>query len=76
MNETTPSPINQPRRLTRVQDGKMLAGVCTGLAKYFNIDPVVVRLLVILLSFLGGAGIVGYIAAWILVPSDEGEQIG
>jgi phage shock protein PspC (stress-responsive transcriptional regulator) len=54
----------------------MLAGVCTGLAKYFNIDPVVVRLLVILLSFLGGAGIVGYIAAWILVPSDEAGQSG
>jgi phage shock protein PspC (stress-responsive transcriptional regulator) len=68
MTEPTPSAIFQPRRITRVRDGKILGGVCTGLGRYFDVDPVLVRLLMVLLTFIGGAGIAFYLAAWILVP--------
>ena len=73
---TTPTP--EPpvsRRLTRSSGDRVIAGVAGGLGRYFSIDPVLVRLVLIVLIFAGGAGLILYAAAWILVPSDgqEGE---
>jgi phage shock protein PspC (stress-responsive transcriptional regulator) len=48
----------------------MIAGVCGGLAEYFDVDPSLVRLIVILTIFLGGAGLVLYIVAWLIVPEN------
>jgi phage shock protein PspC (stress-responsive transcriptional regulator) len=48
----------------------MIAGVCGGLAEYFDVDPSLVRLIVILTVFLGGAGLVLYIMAWLIVPEN------
>jgi phage shock protein PspC (stress-responsive transcriptional regulator) len=59
-----------PRRLTRVREGKMLAGVSTGLARYLGIDPVVVRVGFALTTVFGGAGFLAYIACWVLMPQD------
>ncbi|MBE3578258.1 MAG: PspC domain-containing protein [Limnochordales bacterium] len=60
-----------PRRLYRKRQGSMLAGVAAGLADYFQLDVSLVRLLIILLTVLSaGAGIVGYILAWIIVPEE------
>lgn len=56
------------RRVYRDTKRGKLAGVCEGLGEYLDIDPVVIRLIFILLAFWGGAGILAYIAAWILVP--------
>ena len=56
------------KRLYRIEDGKMLAGVCGGVAEYFNIDPTVVRLGWALISAFAGAGIIAYIAAAIIMP--------
>ena len=56
------------KRLYRVEEGKKLAGVCGGVAEYFNIDPTVVRLGWALVSCFLGAGIVAYIAAAIIMP--------
>lgn len=56
------------RRLYRSGNEKLLGGVCGGIAEYFNIDPVIVRLLWIALCFAGGAGIILYIIAWIIIP--------
>lgn len=56
------------RRVYRSRTDKKIAGVCGGLAKYFDIDPVIVRLFWILFFFLGGAGIILYIIAWIVIP--------
>src|SRR3954468_1730290 len=61
----------EPRRLTRSSDDKVVAGVCAGLARYFNVDPVIVRVVAVVLALIGGAGIAGYVAAWLLVPSDD-----
>lgn len=49
----------------------MIAGVCGGLAEYFNIDPVIVRVIAVLLLLPGGLpGLVPYIILWIIVPED------
>ncbi len=57
-----------PRRLYRSADDKMLGGVCAGLAEYFNIDPVIVRLVSLAGLFLAGATFWAYIIMWIVVP--------
>ena len=56
------------KKLYRIEEGKMVAGVCGGVAEYFNIDPTVVRLGWVLVSCFAGAGIVAYIAGAIIMP--------
>jgi phage shock protein PspC (stress-responsive transcriptional regulator) len=62
-----------PRRLYRTRDDRVIAGVCAGIARYFNIDPVLVRVGAVALAFLGGAGLLAYLAAVLLIPK-EGES--
>lgn len=59
------------KRLYKIQNGKMLCGVCGGIAEYFNIDPTIVRLLWVLLIFCVGTGILAYIVAAIIMPSNN-----
>ncbi len=56
------------KRLYRSRKERMLAGVCGGIAEYFEVDPPIVRLAWVLFTFAGGAGLVAYIIAWIIVP--------
>ena len=58
------------KRLFRSRDHAQIAGVCHGVAEYLAIDPVVVRLVTVVVTFLTGIvpGILAYIAGWILVP--------
>lgn len=63
------------RKLYRNENDKVLGGVCSGLANYFNIDVVVVRIIFVLLLF-AGVGFLTYIIMWIAVPSSATEQIG
>jgi len=56
------------KRLYRLPRNKMIGGVCTGLGEYFSIDPVLVRLVFIILAFQQGIGILAYIILWIVVP--------
>lgn len=63
------------RRLTRPRDERVIAGVCSGIARYFSIDPVITRIAAVGLVFLGGVGVVLYLAAWLLVP-EEGAEPG
>lgn len=58
----------QPRRLYRDQKRKVLGGVCAGLGYYFNVDPVWIRLLFVLLTFAWGIILLAYIILWIAVP--------
>ena len=62
----------QPKRLYRSRD-RVLAGVCSGLARYFNIDPIIVRVAAVAGLLAGGVTLVAYIAALILVPVEPGE---
>ncbi|HEY6312317.1 MAG TPA: PspC domain-containing protein [Streptosporangiaceae bacterium] len=54
----------------RIQDGRLVAGVCVGLAAYFGIDPTLVRLGFVLLTFLGGLGALLYLGAWVVIPEE------
>jgi phage shock protein C len=56
------------KRLVRLNDDKMVFGVCSGIAYYFDIDPVIVRLLFVLLTVAGGNGIIIYLLMAILMP--------
>jgi phage shock protein PspC (stress-responsive transcriptional regulator) len=66
--DPTTSQPPAPRRLYKSSDDRMIAGVCGGLAEYFGIDPVIVRVIAVALVFAGGAGLLAYVAAWLLVP--------
>lgn len=57
------------KRLYRSNRDKMLAGVCGGLAEYFDIDPTLVRIAWVFFTFLGGSGILLYIIALIVIPA-------
>ena len=56
------------KRLYRSRKNRMIAGVCGGLAEYFDIDPVIMRVLFVVITLGGGFGIIGYILLWIIVP--------
>jgi phage shock protein C len=56
------------RKLYRKPNEQMIAGVCSGLAEYFSLDTTIVRLLFVLLLFLGGHGILIYLILWIVMP--------
>jgi phage shock protein C len=58
----------QPKRLYRSRTDSMIAGVCGGLAEYFNIDPALVRLAFVAVLLLGGSAVLIYIIMWIVVP--------
>jgi phage shock protein PspC (stress-responsive transcriptional regulator) len=70
---STEATAARPRPLSRPHDGRMIAGVCRGLGEYFDVDPVIFRVLLAVLAFFGGAGVIAYAAAWILIP-DAGSR--
>ncbi len=49
----------------------MIAGVCGGLADYFNIDPTIMRILFVVIAFAGGASLLAYLIMWIIVPEEK-----
>ena len=58
------------KKLYRSEKDRMIAGVCGGLAEYFDVDPVIVRLLWVAVTIFVGAGILLYIIACIIVPNE------
>jgi phage shock protein PspC (stress-responsive transcriptional regulator) len=61
---------DQIRKLYRSASDRWVAGVCAGLGEYFGIDPVLVRVLWIILSLASlGIGVVGYVLLWIVIPN-------
>jgi phage shock protein C len=64
------------KRLYRSRKDKIIAGVCAGIGRYFDIDPVIVRIIAIVLFFWGGSGIIAYIIAVIVIPLEpEPDQM-
>ena len=61
------------KKLYRSRYDKKLAGVCAGLAKYLNMDPTVVRLVWILVTLFGGAGLLAYIICALVIPEEPAE---
>ena len=60
----------QTRRLYRSRTNRKLAGVCGGLARYFNTDATLMRVLFVVLALLGGPGLVIYLVLWLVVPAE------
>ena len=58
----------------RSSDDRIVAGVCAGVARHLNIDPIIVRIAVVALTFVGLAGLILYLAAWFLLPEDDAER--
>ena len=63
------TPYEEPRRLYRAANDKVLGGVCAGLASYLKLDPAIVRLIFVLICFTWGAGFLLYIILWIVLPT-------
>lgn len=70
---TRPSPAGRPP-LRRAYDGRMLAGVCAGIADYLAIDVTIVRVAFAVFTFLGGAAIPAYLACLLLIPEEGSDQ--
>ena len=58
-------------RLFRSPDNKVIGGVCGGLGDYFDVDPVLIRIIAVMLGLASGFGIVAYLVAWIIIPQRE-----
>lgn len=56
------------KKLYKSSKNKMIDGVCAGFAEYYNIDPTLVRLVLVLFSAMGGAGILAYVIMMIVMP--------
>jgi phage shock protein C len=64
------SAMAETRKLYRSRSNRQVAGVCGGLAQYFNLDVTLIRILFVVLAVLGGSGLVIYLAMWIIVPNE------
>lgn len=60
----------ETRRFTRSATNRYVAGVAGGLAAYLKLDPVLIRLAFVILSFANGLGIIVYIGLWLLIPTE------
>ena len=68
MDNYTSEPV---KRLYRSRHDRIISGVCSGLAEYFSIDVILVRILWIIVTFFGGIGLIIYIAAVIIIPENR-----
>ncbi|MEK6206658.1 MAG: PspC domain-containing protein [Chloroflexota bacterium] len=68
---TTPTTL----RLYRSTSDRAIAGVCGGLAQYFEVDPALVRILFLVFALAGGASVLLYVVLWIAVPVDNDAQV-
>ena len=71
--ETPARPVSRPP-LRRAFHGRMLAGVCAGIADYLGVDVTIVRVAFAVFTFLGGAGIPAYLACLLLIPEEGHDQ--
>jgi phage shock protein PspC (stress-responsive transcriptional regulator) len=63
---------NGSKVLARPRDGRMLAGVCAAFAGYFGLDVTLVRVIWAVVSVItGGAGVLAYLVAWVIIPGEE-----
>jgi phage shock protein C len=69
LGSVTSIPERDHRRLTKSATGRKVAGVCSGLARYFDTDATLVRLIFAGLTLLGGSGVVIYVLAWMIMPA-------
>lgn len=66
--------MSTTKRLYRSRQDRSLAGVCGGIAEYFEVDPTLVRILFVVFALAGGPGLLLYGILWIIMP--EGPEYG
>jgi phage shock protein PspC (stress-responsive transcriptional regulator) len=73
---TQSEPEIQPRarQLVRSVHDRMLAGVAAGVADFLGIDVMIVRIMLVVLTFVGGAAVPIYLACWLLIPEEGTDQ--
>jgi len=59
------------KRLYRSESDRILGGVCGGLAEVYDIDPTLIRLVVVALFFGAGTGLLAYLVAWLIIPTES-----
>ncbi len=79
MNTTTEASAqaidhSHPEPLRRPVSDRMLAGVAAGIARYLGADVTIIRIILAVLTFVGGAGIPIYLACWLLIPEEGSDQ--
>jgi phage shock protein PspC (stress-responsive transcriptional regulator) len=74
IDSTPPHDEAPARRLVRTTDGRWLGGVCAGLGRYFDVNPLVYRIAFAALALAGGTGLVLYVAAWLVIPSETSDD--
>jgi len=75
MEDATPDTASaQTQILRRPHAGRMLAGVAAGIAEHLDLDVTLVRIVLVVLAFVGGLAVPLYLAAWLLIP-DEGADV-
>ena len=71
---TVMNDANGGKRLVRTRDGRIVAGVCSGLGQYMGVDANLIRLILAVITvFSAGVGALAYLAAWVVIP-EEGEK--
>ena len=65
---------SHPEPLRRPVNDRMLAGVAAGIARYLGADVTIIRIVLAVLTFVGGAGIPIYLACWLLIPEEGSDQ--
>ena len=73
-DDTTPIDEAPPRRLVRVDEGRWLGGICAGLGRYFDVNPLVYRIAFAALALAGGTGLLLYLAAYLVIPGEHDEE--
>ncbi len=68
--------VDTNKKLYRSTKDYKLGGVCGGIAEYLGIDSSLIRLGWILLTFLGGSGILAYLIAWMVIPENPNNTFG
>jgi len=72
-NSTNEKKESTPKRLVRSNTDKVIGGVCGGLGEYFNIDPIIIRVLFAIITVSGGSGFLVYLILWVVMPEKGSE---
>ncbi len=73
-SQTRPQTVTEIRRVRRSRQDRVFGGVCGGLGRYLQIDPVLLRIAAVALALSGGLGVLAYIIAWIVIPEETGTE--
>ena len=69
-----PQTVTEVRRVRRSRQDRVIGGVCGGLGRYLQVDPVLLRIAAVALALSGGLGVLAYIIAWIVIPEETGTE--